>query len=411
MKKLFVLSSLFVLLILCGCEQKPREIAVQSCYCSDEKWDCWFDDGKTNWVCWKTMDIKVPFDVSLQLDKVDNLNDLSNMFSWTNFDLSKFFMWSPLNVYEWDFTINWSKITTKNDCGNEKYGWKIYDVSLDLTYFDWKSATSWEINKYLIENRLNRLESFFKWDNTQWLILHPWDKIILRFIWLLSQNWVGTALNDKISLEYVCENEQTLYRLNNEKFEWNSMRWKFTYYYSLDKWFGWNDKQNIEGNSYTTLEGLMWRINNEFYKRYGSYSEWTYMLDHFVNFMPSSYQDNYIVVVLSDFLFQLSPSDKKIIKNKYCSNWNNYCNDDLYEFNAWNISSKYIDWYFYKNVFTKYIFDNIPSINNLCKLSDSWDKTIVYLLWVNAISWLSNQDKIKDFYSNYLLKNCNVYYK
>jgi hypothetical protein len=92
------------------------------------------------------------------------------------------------------------------------------------------------------------------------------------------------------------------------------------------------------------------------------------LLDHFNNKAQSHYRENYIVAVFSDFLFQLSPADKNLLIKKYCKVNSNYCDPDIYNFNEKNITSKYINGYFFKSLFTKYIFDALPGLNNLCPI-------------------------------------------
>jgi hypothetical protein len=53
----------------------------------------------------------------------------------------------------------------------------------------------------------------------------------------------------------------------------------------------------------------------------------------------------------------------------------------------------------------------LPGLNNLCPIWEDNKELPVFLIWINTTSWISVQSKIKDFYSNYLFKNCTVYYK
>ena len=322
-------------------------------------------------------------------------------------ETQKAILWKDIDLWnKWLMEINWREVSvskTESSC-------RTYDISLDLTYFDRATAASWEINKYLMKNRIERLKDFLKGNNDEWLVLENWDRIILRFIGLLKHWWVGTKLADitELYLWQPCLSEKTNYIVEEDLWEINDMLWEIDYFYIL-----WDEEKSEwdKAVSFENLDDLMKKIESEFYDRYWKMSEWTYMLDHLLWNMPTIYKDNYITLILSDFLFQISPEDIKALKSKYCTKWSSFCNDAIYEFSIDNISKSYKDKYFFKSLFTNYIFEQLPSLNNLCPKGENWEKMKVYLLWIDWIAWISIQDKIKDFYENYLLKNCKIFYK
>ena len=397
MKKFFLVPGLLCLsLLLTWCNLNwiwTYTVNVWKCN-KDRIVDCKKSSDRT--FQWKINNLQFTED-ELSEFKIQNLSDENR----------KAILWKDTDLWNmWVIEVNWREVSVskiETSC-------RTYDVSIDLTYFDRATAASWEINKYLMVNRMERLKDFFKWNNDEWLKLENWDRIILRFIGLLKHWGVWTKLADvtELYLWQPCLAERANFTVKEDLWEINDMLWEINYIYIL-----WDEeKEEWESiDSYNNLDDIMERIQKEFDERYWKMSEWTYMLDHLLTSMPTTYKENYITVILSDFLFQISPEDTAALKRKYCTKWSNFCNDSIYQFSIDNISKSYIDGYFFKSLFTKYIFDQLPSLKNLCPISDNWEKMKIYLLGIEWISWISIQDKIKDFYSNYLLKNCKIFYK
>ena len=305
----------------------------------------------------------------------------------------------------WELVFHWNQFTVSRNVES----CQTFDISLDITYYDRHSWEDGELNKYIMSNRIQKLRNFLEWDNSWNLKIKEGDKINLRFIWTMKENDSQANLKDSVEFYYKkpCTSEEITYIVKEDDVEINNMRGEIDYFYILNK-----DSQKEADNKEVVddMDVLIEKVSNEFYKRYGSMSIWTYLLDHF-NESLSTYREWQTNIILSDFFFQLSDTDKKALKKKFCNRAGEYCADDIYQYSIENITSKYQDKYFFKNLFTKHIFEEFPSLNDLCPVSWKWEKMDVYLLWIDTIPWISVQDKVKDYYSNYLLKNCNVKYK
>jgi len=341
-----------------------------------------------------TMDIQVkicsnnctnPVSIDTITISTDKFNDIKQANDKIHF--SEFIeLWGDVkSLFKKDKQLqNIENLTITDDMIVVNWEWNTtYQVLFDLTYYDWKTWEKGTLNKEIIEKRLKVLTDFFK-ENLQ-----NWDKIILWFIWAKNQDEI---CDDKLDLIF-----GQWYTLSGH-FEGDTMKGTLTYYYEL--W------ENNGTWSYSNIENIMNQISEEVNTRYGIYSQWTYLLHHLRNLLNET-KENSVYLILSDFQFQLENSDVIALKNKYCSSRAWYCiKDSVYQVSKENLVNLYKENYYFKNLFTKLLFQNYENLNNLCPYNNK-----VYLFWLKEIPWMTIQDNLKDLYSNYLLKNCEVFYK
>ena len=355
--------------------------------------ECKRDDWKKQW----------------EINSITFSKDELNNFTFSKLDVNNKEQIAKLDSElwkeNWKFEFEWNKVIISKNLQS----CKTFDISLDITYYDWHSWENGELNKYIMDNRIAKLRSFLEWENSSNIKINEWDKINLRFIWTMKENDSQANLKDLTELYYIkpCTSEEITYTIWEDDVEINNMRGEISYYYIVDKE---SQKEELNKTTVKNMDDLIKKVSDEFYKRYWSMSVWTYLLDH-LNESLDTYKEDQTNIIISDFFFQLSDSDMDVLKKKYCNKWWDFCSKEIYQFSLNNITNKYLDKYFFKNLFTKYIFEEIPSLNNLCPKNEDWKKIEVYLLWIDSIPWLTIQDKIKDYYSNYLLKNCDVKYK
>jgi len=310
-----------------------------------------------------------------------------------------FLGWSDLDLENAQFDKNIISIPTSKDC-------KTYNVSFDLTYYDWKESKESNINQYAIEERLQTLKSFFEWDNQKWDKISFWDKVVLRFLWWVQGDKKSLALNDKISFYYgeSCGSNSNQYEILDSELSINKMLWEINFFYILsDNVIQSGDVENI----YSSIDDLIGWIKKEVSARYGKNSNGTYLLSHLSNMTNENITSKDVFVFLTDFFFQLESEDAKKLRKKYCATNGNYCNDSIYQFSEENLSTRYTDGWFFKALFTKHVFKDLSlDLSSLCKNNNE-----VYLFGISSVPWLSLQNNIKDYYSNYLFKNCEVFYK
>lgn len=371
--------------------EKTYQLNTYRCY-KDDIDDCKSNDWEKQWEAKK---------VTFTKEELNNFKfpNLSEENRKTIIKLNNKVKWNEEILIDWDTAT----------ISNKLQSCKAYNISLDITYYDRHSGEKWKLNQYIMDNRIKKLKSFLDGDNSKNLKIKEGDKIKLSFIGTMKENNSLANLKDVIEFYYKtpCISEDTTFTIIKDDVYINNIRWIIDYYYilweSIEKW---ENKSEVVKN----MDELMEKISDEFFKRYWSNSVWTYLLDHFNESLDTN-KVNQINIILSDFFFQLSDTDREVLKKRFCTKGSDFCWNDTYEFNLNNVTTKYLDKYFFKNLFTKYIFEEFPSLKNLCPLNSEWEKMDVYLLWIDAIPGLSIQDKIKDYYSNYLLKNCNVYYK
>jgi len=252
------------------------------------------------------------------------------------------------------------------------------------------------------------MRSYLEWLENPKIKLQPGDIVNLRFLWTIEFKWTSSPLMDRIPLHYVskCDDTETSFEILHNAVEYNSKHNELRLFY----WFN----QVVEemttgdiGGVYNDIDSLMAKVTYEFDQRYGKNSEWTFLLNHLVNnSILSQYKKDYITMIFFDWLFQLSPSDKKTFVNKY----GNFPSS-TYEFSIDNIRNSYKPWFFFKNFFITHIFKELPILTTLCPIGPDGDPLDAYIIGMNVVNDLTVQGSMKEFYSEYLFKGCNLYYQ
>lgn len=429
MKKIIIISILFSVLFIAWCSQSKCD--------KKNEYVCWADWRTYRSECfateaWKVVeyiwkckkDYKVvlrsckdkkmkeciPTSEKLNIETTQSNLDLQNIF-----DITKIDFWSgnqSENIGDQKLKEIFNEIWYSNitDMKNEKDSFlyfkannsastesKTYDITIDLTYFD--NQTN-EIEEYIKNNRLKKVNEFFEWKIDPNVSLKDWDKIILRFLWAKQSKstWDYIVLDEKF--EYFFWNAGSYKIKSSVRF--NKTKWIINIYY--------NDPEKIEeaNNKYTFIDKtiLFNEIEKEFSWLYWSdNSHWTFLLNHIQkNWMFSNKDNNIVTVFFSDFLFQMHPNYLGDIKNWSVQHWwkivddlnyYNYSKDNIKK-NRWTNTS-------FNALYTDRLYKIFPEFQNIC-----WEWQRVYLIWIYVNEDLVLQKHMKDFYQNYFLKKCNV---
>jgi len=282
-----------------------------------------------------------------------------------------------------------------------------YDITLDLTYHDFHSKNKGAVEDHLKALRIKKLRDYLEWADNPKTKLQDWDVINLRFLWTIEFQGTSSPLMDKITLHYMskCEDTDTTFELLHDTIEHNAKHSEIRLFYWL-KQLESDKNADTVGWAYTSIDSIMKKVEDEFNQRYGKYSEGTFLLNHLVNnSILTQYKKNQRTILFFDWLFQLSPSDKETFVKRFGK-----FPASTYEFNVNNIKKYYKDWFFFKNFFIDNIFKELPVLNTLCPVGNE-GKLDLYIIWMNVVNDLTVQNLMKDFYTNHLFKNCNVFYQ
>jgi len=406
-RKLIVLSLILFSFLLTGCSQSNTEISEDQSKELDVKLyrcDLPLNECKDKWKDslageWKLLISENPKGKN-GLMSFSNDADVASILS-----IDKQLTSSPDNL-----VIDRKKwIIIVSEPNNQKcLNRKIYDITLDLTYHDYESKDKWYVEEYLKTHRIGQMRSYLEWLENPKIKLQPGDIVNLRFLWTIEFKWTSSPLMDRIPLHYVskCDDTETSFEILHNAVEYNSKHNELRLFY----WFN----QVVEemttgdiGGVYNDIDSLMAKVTYEFDQRYGKNSEWTFLLNHLVNnSILSQYKKDYITMIFFDWLFQLSPSDKKTFVNKY----GNFPSS-TYEFSIDNIRNSYKPWFFFKNFFITHIFKELPILTTLCPIGPDGDPLDAYIIGMNVVNDLTVQGSMKEFYSEYLFKGCNLYYQ
>lgn len=285
---------------------------------------------------------------------------------------------------------------------------KTYDVTLDLTYHDYNAKDKWYVEQYLRTHRIGQLRNYLEWIENSNIKLQPGDIVNLRFLWTIEFEWTSSPLMDRIPLHYVskCDDTETSFEILHDTIEYNNRHNEIRLFYGLNQVVADSQTGDV-GSTYPDIDTLMARVESEFNERYGKNSEGTFFLNHLINnSILSQYKKNHITMIFFDWLFQLSPSDRQSFVKKYWS-----FPASTYEFSIDNIRNSYRPGFFFKNFFITHIFKELPILSTLCPIGPDWDPLDVYIIGMNVVNDLTVQSSMKEFYSEYLFKDCNVYYQ
>lgn len=343
----------------------------------------------------------------------EDLEGVNSLFKWFSDDsvissilsLDNKLNVSPENIFidKKNNTITISEPTNQR-CVNRK----VYDITLDLTYHDYNAKDKGQVEQYLKTYRIEQLRNYLEWLENPQIKLQEGDVINLRFLWTIEFEGASSPIMDKITLHYMskCWDTENTFEVLHDTIEYNSRHDVIRLFYGLKKVESDKDADTV-GWVYTSIDSIMEKIEDEFSQRYGKYSEGTFLLNHLINNpILTQYKKNQITMLFFDWLFQLSPSDRETFVKKYAK-----FPASIYEFNVKNIQNSYKETLFFKNFFTKHIFKELPILNTLCPISNEGESLDVYIIGMNVVNDLTVQSSMKDFYTNYLLKNCNVFYQ
>ncbi len=169
-----------------------------------------------------------------QASQVTFTKEELNNFKFSNLsDENKKIIINLNNEVKWngEILLDWSNATISN----KLQSCKVYDISLDITYYDWSSWEEWELNKYIMNNRIQKLRNFLEGDNSGNLKIKEGDKINLRFIGTIKENDSQANLKDSVEFYYKtpCISEDVMYTVIDDDVEINNIRWIINYYYTL----------------------------------------------------------------------------------------------------------------------------------------------------------------------------------
>jgi len=272
---------------------------------------------------------------------------------------------------------------------------KIIDILFDLTYY---SPDNKELENEIISTREKKLKEYLEEK------LENQDKVVLRYIWTIDYGAYPQHKNavlkdiDEFQLSNNIQKIDTKYynlTLRCKAFKRTKKLKIYTYLTNKTK-EQLSNKTNA--NSYKNKEDLISALLNKINEKYnsGKYSYGTYFLEtlsNYEDFLNSeNHQQNNKYVIISDFRFQLHPIMKKR---------RNIPDDVNFAFPPENISlwKKWTTYYkFYTQIVPTYF-------KKRCQHNENLD-----LIWLETDD-IEIKRVMKDYYKNFLFKNCNVEFK
>lgn len=343
-------------------------------------------------------------------------NDRLFTYSWVSINLTNEFLEDNGIISSTDWEYNCNKTQSVLRWGEEDNVKNVYDIIMDLTYFD-NDSNLLDIPK----SRINKVISFLNWEIDSQFKIHDWDEIIIRFIGT-NEYWSDKANQIlKWSVKIIFQdNKIKLYNIPIECVE-NKKKWNIyvklvpsliteiekklpdinSKISKLDNFtlLLQDTKLYIADSNYT----LSQIIEKEFLERFNTkkYNQWSFILDLIRESWDLLWRKedktikNVITIFFSDGQFQLHKNYKI-----WSTLWNKYNIESLSSFSP-ELFHKYE--YNFPNFFIELTKDEYWS--ELKEKCDSYQELI--FIWVNDVSDANFENFSKEFYSK-MLPKCNI---